>query len=293
MYSEHKNGREEFLIWSHLFNHNTYLADWNAGVRRPIVTRHYESAEAIVRDNYSSLRGAAVLHMLRKHLGEEKWRKAIQRYVRANANRLVTTEDFRIAIEEATGESMEWFFDQWLYLEAMKERSHPVINGAANALGKSGAPGAFEALTKLMTVPSWKGENRISGMNGLKELGDPRGAAIALEALADLHSPHWTLATPIWDYRLTAAQTIAALGKSDAAFPMIFARFKTSLDENDLNDIFSNLLLLTTLADPRGLEAFDLLKAKFKTDATMMQTIGNLEAPFRKTIAKPLDGVRN
>jgi hypothetical protein len=35
------------------------------------------------------------------------------------------------------------------------------------------------------------------------------------------------------------------------AYPVIFERFKTSMNENDLNDIFSNVLLITKLADAR------------------------------------------
>jgi aminopeptidase N len=58
-------------------------------------------------DQYAYPRGAAVLHMLRKHLGEENWWRSINHYLKSNANQPVSTEDFRIAIEETTGESMD------------------------------------------------------------------------------------------------------------------------------------------------------------------------------------------
>ena len=108
-----------------------------------------------------------------------------------------------------------------LYLSYLNDESDRVINAAANALGKSKSPKAFDALAKLVRKPSWKNQSLISALNGLAALGDPRGFDIAFKALSDLNSPHWTLATPVWDYRITAAQTIATLGKSDAAYPLV------------------------------------------------------------------------
>jgi len=53
--------------------------------------------------------------MLRTFLGEENWWRAINYYLHKYANHPVETEQFRIAIEEATGQPMDWFFDEWLY----------------------------------------------------------------------------------------------------------------------------------------------------------------------------------
>jgi aminopeptidase N len=121
LYQEHSKGRDEFLYNYLRDHHNTYLRDWKQGNRRPIVTKYYANKDAMF-DNYAYPRGAAVLHMLRKHLGDENWRKAINHYLVSNAHQPVSTEDFRIAIEESTGESMDWFFDQWLY-----KMGHPVF----------------------------------------------------------------------------------------------------------------------------------------------------------------------
>jgi aminopeptidase N len=102
-------------------NQNVYYQDWKNGNRRPIITKYYANKDAMF-DNYAYPRGAAVLHMLRKHLGDENWWKAINHYLVSNAHQPVSTEDLRIAIEESTGESMDWFFDQWLY-----KMGHPVF----------------------------------------------------------------------------------------------------------------------------------------------------------------------
>lgn len=122
LYAEYKNSRDEFLLYHHTWDQSVYFGDWNSGHRQPVVNKHYESAAAFSADNYPLSRGALVLHALRKHLGEEKWWRAIRQYVKANARQAVTTEDFRKAIEEATGEPMDWFFDQWLY-----KMGHPIF----------------------------------------------------------------------------------------------------------------------------------------------------------------------
>jgi hypothetical protein len=134
--------------------------------------------------------------------------------------------------------------------------------------------------------PSWKNQSLISALNALRELGDPRGYDIAFKALSDLHSPHWTLATPVWDYRLTAAQTTAALGKSEAAYPFVFSGFKKAMAEDDVHGIFYNVLLITTLAGPGGQEAFDQLKVKFKDDENAMKAVDQFETQFRDAVKK-------
>ena len=122
LYNEHKNGRDEYLLYQVTFDQGVYLSDWNSGIRHPVVTRNFESAPAFTADNYSTGRGSLVLRMLRKHLGDERWQKVLKHYVRSNANKSVSTEDFRKAVEEASGESMEWFFEQWLY-----KMGHPIF----------------------------------------------------------------------------------------------------------------------------------------------------------------------
>ena len=105
--------------------------------------------------------------------------------------------------------------------------------------------------------------------------------------MADLKLPRWRLPTPpVWDFRITAAETIVSLGKASAVYPMIMSRFNQSMKENDLNGIFNNLLLISILGDKRGQAAFDLLKVKFKNDENTMTAINQFEAQFRNAIKK-------
>ncbi len=121
LWTEKLKGRDEFLYTDIRGNQNATLGTWNQGNRRPIVTKYYANKDAMF-DSYSYPGGGSVLHMLRKHLGDKLFFKSLNHYLTSNAHQPVSTEDLRIAIEETTGESMDWFFDQWLY-----RMGHPVF----------------------------------------------------------------------------------------------------------------------------------------------------------------------
>ena len=136
MWDEQSLGRDDFLYRDVKANQDTYYRDWVRGVRRPIVTENYANPDAVF-DNYAYPRGGAVLHMLRKTLGEDNWWRAINHYLTKYAHQPVSTEQFRIAIEEATGQSMDWFFDEWLY-----KMGHPIFQVTQ----------AYDAAAKTLTL---------------------------------------------------------------------------------------------------------------------------------------------
>jgi aminopeptidase N len=126
MWTEKFKGHEEFLYSDIRNNHDQVLGSWNSGSRRPIVTKYYANKDAMF-DNYAYPGGGSVLHMLRKHLGDRLFFKSLNHYLTANAHQPVSTEDLRRAIEETTGQSMDWFFDEWLY-----KMGHPVFEITQN-----------------------------------------------------------------------------------------------------------------------------------------------------------------
>ena len=121
LWDEHSLGRDDFLYSDVKSNQDQYYNTWAQGSRRPIVTKNYENPDAVF-DTYAYPRGGAVLHMLRTYLGDENWWRAINHYLTKYAHQPVQTEQFRIAIEEATGQPMDWFFDEWVY-----KMGHPVF----------------------------------------------------------------------------------------------------------------------------------------------------------------------
>lgn len=173
-----------------------------------------------------------------------------------------------------------------MYMSLLNDSSERVINAAAIALGKCKSEKAFDALVALKDKPSWKNQSLISTLWGLKELQDKRGFEIAFNALQDLTSPHWVLATPVWDYRMAAAQTIASLQEGDKAYPFLFNQLKSAMVENDIHGVFYTTLLITTIASPQGMEIFDLLKTKYKNDANTMMVIDQYETQLKEILRK-------
>jgi aminopeptidase N len=492
-FTEYSNGKSEYLTYILPFEKSSVFADWSAGNKHPIVTSNYKDVAAFTTDSYSKYRGAMVLRMLQKEVGEANWWKAMQLYVKTNAYKQVSTKDFKIAIEKTTGKSYQWFFDQWIYkiglpkfevtknydaakkqliiyvkqiqtidsvsdfeqvnyfggiveieidnkieqvniepkaenifefsmpqapsfvnfdyeetwiceikfkksseeyfqqlakskdvlakqkaldklvemanvstataafkektvaafkneiisksywryrfyaiaslrkiitvpynyetiamllkliktetswlktsaiftlgntndekyldiyLEALNDESDRVINAAAIAIGKTKSLKAYDILLNLESKPSWKNQNRISAINGLEQLKDIRAVDYTLKCLEDNQSARWYLATPVWDYPFAAANALVSLGKANLGYPILLARFKTSLQENDINDIFQNVQLIDILKDERAKEMYYLLKEKFKGDAGLMETVTNYEKQFLESIKK-------
>lgn len=115
MYSEHKNGRDEFLLYQHSPDINTYLNDWNSNNRIPVVTDKYNDLESFVNGNNPYSKGALILNMLRHQIGDENWQKVIKKYIKTYSNKTVSTKDFINVVDEVNGEPLDWFFDQWIY----------------------------------------------------------------------------------------------------------------------------------------------------------------------------------
>ncbi len=113
LYTEHRKGPEEFALRMLEFADHYYAED-GGSYRRSIVTRNYRDPEDLF-DRHSYQKAAWVLHMLRFHLGDALWWKAINHYVHKHRCQSVETSDFKIAIEEATGQALDAFFSQWLY----------------------------------------------------------------------------------------------------------------------------------------------------------------------------------
>ncbi|MBI3400834.1 MAG: hypothetical protein HY048_05380 [Acidobacteria bacterium] len=60
-------------------------------------------------------KGAAVLHMLRRLMGDDKFFAGLRGYYARSRFRKVGTEDLRAAMEAESGRSLERFFERWIY----------------------------------------------------------------------------------------------------------------------------------------------------------------------------------
>jgi aminopeptidase N len=60
-------------------------------------------------------KGALVLRMLQAQLGPRRFWAAVHTYLRQHAFDNATTDDLRQAVLDATGENLNWFWDEWMY----------------------------------------------------------------------------------------------------------------------------------------------------------------------------------
>lgn len=87
----------------------------------PMVSNRYRNPDSrfISGDNVYQ-KGGAVLHMLRMRLGERDFWSGVRLYLKRHAFEQVETDQFRLCMEEVSGQSLERFFDQWC-----KRPGHP------------------------------------------------------------------------------------------------------------------------------------------------------------------------
>ncbi len=112
LWEEHDKGWDE-AAWSRRGEAESYFGE-DGRYRRSIVNYRYDEPDKMF-DSHSYPKGGRVLHMLRFELGDEQFFKALRHYCETNAYGTVETADLRRAIEDSTGQGMNWFFDQWLY----------------------------------------------------------------------------------------------------------------------------------------------------------------------------------
>ncbi len=60
-------------------------------------------------------KGSLILDMLRYVLGDDNFKAAIKHYANKFAFKEVEIRDFENAVYEATGKSLHWFFEEWIY----------------------------------------------------------------------------------------------------------------------------------------------------------------------------------
>jgi aminopeptidase N len=104
---------------------NAYLNEAHNRYIRPIVFHRWKYPGQNF-DRHTYPKGASVIHMMRWILGEKPFLKAISHFLHKHAFQPVDTHDFLTAIKEASGQNMDWFFQQWLL-----SPGHPVFNVAA------------------------------------------------------------------------------------------------------------------------------------------------------------------
>jgi aminopeptidase N len=111
-FKEHFWGRDEYhreLAMARLRYENAL----ERGLGRSLVYTKWKTSDEMGGPvTYS--RGALVLHLLRRELGDPAFWTGIREYTRAHAGGSVVSSDLRAALENASGRDLRTFFDQWV-----------------------------------------------------------------------------------------------------------------------------------------------------------------------------------
>lgn len=113
LYREHHDGDDAFRYQMDSRHRDVVVRDNKDA--RPIVVDFYNRKDSRNSANVY-IKGASVLHMLRFLVGDEMFAASWRAYGQQHKYGLAETSDYVRAVKETTGENVDWFFEQWVYL---------------------------------------------------------------------------------------------------------------------------------------------------------------------------------
>lgn len=119
LWAEHKYGQDAGDAHNYQAMQE-YLGTPDAATK-DLVRFHYHDKEDMF-DVVSYQKGGRILNMLRNYLGEEAFFKGLNSYLKSNAFKTGEAHQLRLALEEASGRDLNWFFNQWYF-----GAGHPVL----------------------------------------------------------------------------------------------------------------------------------------------------------------------
>ncbi len=113
LYAEHADGVDDYRLemWD---QQRGFMNADPAEDPRPIVSDFYSRVGGA--SNHVYTKGSSVLHMLRFVLGDAAYHRSIKTHLERGKLGLATTHDLEMAIADTTGQSLEWFFEEWVRL---------------------------------------------------------------------------------------------------------------------------------------------------------------------------------
>ncbi len=112
LWAEHKYGRDAGD--AHINNDRINYMRTPGAPLKDLVRFHYSDKEDMF-DVVTYQKGGSILYMLRNYLGNEAFYKGLNIYLKNNAFKNGEAQQLRLALEEASGLDLNWFFNQWYY----------------------------------------------------------------------------------------------------------------------------------------------------------------------------------
>ena len=120
LWQEYKNSKDD-ADFHHIGEMEQYFAE--AEEKKENLIRYYYDDKEEMFDSHSYAKGGRILHMLRRHIGDEAFFASLNYYLEKHAFGTVEVHDLRLAFEKVTGQDLNWFFNQW-FLDA----GHPDLD---------------------------------------------------------------------------------------------------------------------------------------------------------------------
>ena len=116
-------------------------------------------------------KGAGVLHMLRRLIGDDAFFNGLRRFYAEQKFRKAGTEDLRLAFEAESGRSLDRFFDQWIYGTGIPQLRYTstIVPGAATVVFEQLGDTIFDV---PVTVSVVYGDGRI--VESVVPVSEPR-----------------------------------------------------------------------------------------------------------------------
>lgn len=119
LWNEHKYGKDQAAL-KLVTEMEGYFAE-SETKQVDLIRFDYTDSEDMF-DSHSYNKGGVILHMLRKHLGDDAFFQGLNLYLKKHAFQSVEVHDLRLAFEKVSGEDLNWFFNQWFL-----DKGHPEL----------------------------------------------------------------------------------------------------------------------------------------------------------------------
>lgn len=119
LWNEYKYGPDEAKL-KLVAEFENYFREAETGEHH-LIRFQYDNPEELF-DSHSYSKGGAILHMLREYLGKDVFYAGLNHYLKRHALGNVEVHDLRMSFEAASGEDLNWFFNQWFL-----DKGHPQL----------------------------------------------------------------------------------------------------------------------------------------------------------------------
>ena len=119
LWREYKYGKQD--ADAHLYDASEAYKQGD-NPEKHLVRYYYNNREELF-DAVSYNKGGAIVHMLRKYVGDAAFFAALKLYLTTYQYKTAEVHQLRLAFESVTGKDLNWFFNQWYF-----GKEHPLVD---------------------------------------------------------------------------------------------------------------------------------------------------------------------